>query len=270
MRYWGELRNVTVSSKGGKWFVSIQTRREVELPATPVTTAIGIDLGIARFATLSDGSYIAPLNSFKSKAAKLAKYQRRMAHKQKFSNNWKKAKAKVQKIHTQIANTRCDFLHKATTTISQNHALVFVEDLQVRNMSRSAAGTAEHHGKNVAQKSGLNKAILDQGWGEFQRQLDYKTAWNGGLLIAVPAHHTSQTCPCCGHVSKDNRQTQARFACVECGYENNADVVGAINVLERGHRLLACGEGALSASMKQEPTAGEKPYGLAPVGIPFL
>ena len=267
---WGELRNVTVSSKGGKWFVSIQTRREVELPATPVTTAIGIDLGIARFATLSDGSYIAPLNSFKSKEAKLAKYQRRMAHKQKFSNNWKKAKAKVQKIHTQIANARRDFLHKATTTISQNHALVFVEDLQVQNMSKSAAGTAENHGKNVAQKSGLNKAILDQGWGEFQRQLDYKTAWNGGMLIAVPAHHTSQTCPCCGHVSKDNRQTQARFACVECGYENHADVVGAINVLERGHRLLACGEGALSASMKQEPTAGEKPYGLAPVGIPFL
>ena len=266
----GELRNVTVSRNGGKWLVSIQTRREVELPATPVTTAIGIDLGIARFATLSDGSYIAPLNSFKSKEAKLAKYQRRMAHKQKFSNNWKKAKAKVQKIHAQIANARRDFLHKATTTISQNHAMVFVEDLQVQNMSKSAAGTAENHGKNVAQKSGLNKAILDQGWGEFQRQLDYKTAWNGGMLIAVPAHHTSQTCPCCGHVSKDNRQTQARFACVECGYENHADVVGAINVLERGHRLLACGEGALSASMKQEPTEGEKPYGLAPVGIPFL
>ncbi len=250
----GELRNVTVSSSGSKWYISIQTQREVGQPVPTATTAIGIDLGIARFATFSDGSHIAPLNSFKRKAAKLAKYQRRMAHKQKFSNNWKKAKAKVQKIHTQIANARRDFLHKATTTISQNHAMVFVEDLQVQNMSKSAAGTAENHGKNVAQKSGLNKAILDQGWGEFRRQLDYKTAWNGGMLIAVPAHHTSQTCPCCGHVSKDNRQTQARFACVECGYENNADVVGAINVLERGHRLLACGDGVLSSSMKQEPT----------------
>ena len=76
----GELRNVTVSSKGGQWFVSIQTQREVELPATPATTAIGIDLGIARFATLSDGQYIEPRNSFKNKQAKLAKYQRRMAH----------------------------------------------------------------------------------------------------------------------------------------------------------------------------------------------
>ncbi len=255
----GELRNVTVSSNGGKWFVSIQTQREVEqsvsnTTGTECSRSIGIDLGIARFATLSDGSYIAPLNSFKIQQTKLAKYQRRMAHKQKFSNNWKKAKAKVQKTHTQIANARSDFLHKATTTISQNHAVVFVEDLQVRNMSKSAAGTAENPGTNVAAKSGLNKAILDQGWGEFRRQLDYKTAWNGGMLFVVPPHHTSQTCPCCGHVSAANRQTQARFACVECGYENHADVVGAVNVLERGHRLLACGDVALRLSMKQEST----------------
>ena len=255
----GELRNVTVSSNGGKWFVSIQTQREVEqsvsnTTGTECSRSIGIDLGIARFATLSDGSYIAPLNSFKIQQTKLAKYQRRMAHKQKFSNNWKKAKAKVQKTHTQIANARSDFLHKATTTISQNHAVVFVEDLQVRNMSKSAAGTAENPGTNVAAKSGLNKAILDQGWGEFRRQLDYKTAWNGGMLFVVPPHHTSQTCPCCGHVSAANRQTQARFACVECGYENHADVVGAVNVLEWGHRLLACGDVALRLSMKQEST----------------
>nr|WP_228291410.1 RNA-guided endonuclease TnpB family protein [Thiothrix litoralis] len=144
------------------------------------------------------------------------------------------------------------FLHKATTTLSQNHAVVFVEDLQVGNMSKSAAGTAENPGKNVAAKSGLNKAILDQGWREFRPQLDYKTAWKGGMLFAVPPQYTSQTCPGCGHVSADNRQSQAVFACVECGYENNADVVGAINVKERGHRLLACGDGALRLSMKQE------------------
>ncbi|WP_242632824.1 RNA-guided endonuclease InsQ/TnpB family protein [Thiothrix fructosivorans] len=256
----GELRNVTVSGKSGKWYISIQTQREVEQSVSTTATgaecsrSIGIDLGITRFATFSDGSYIAPLNSFKIQQTKLAKYQRRMAHKQKFSNNWKKAKAKVQKTHTQIANARRDFLHKATTTISQNHALVFIEDLQVRNMSKSAAGTAENPGKNVAAKSGLNKAILDQGWGEFRRQLDYKTAWNGGILFAVPPHHTSQTCPCCGHVSAANRQTQARFACVECDYENHADVVGAVNVLERGHRLLACGDVALRRSVKQELT----------------
>ena len=248
----GKLRNITVSGKNGKWYISIQTQREVEQPTSTATTSTGIDLGIARFATFSDGSYIAPLNSFKTQQAKLAKYQRRMAHKQKFSNNWKKAKAKIQKLHTTIANARHDFLHKATTTISQNHALVFVEDLQVSNMSRSAAGTGENPGKNVAAKSGLNKAILDQGWGEFRRQLDYKLAWNGGMLFAVPAHYTSQECPECHHVSTDNRQTQARFVCVKCHYENHADHVGAINVKEREHRLLACGDAAFSRSMKQE------------------
>jgi len=251
----GELRNVTVSQSGSKWFVSIQTQREVEQPIHPATSVVGIDVGIARFATLSDGSHIEPLNTFRKHQACLARYQRAMSRKQKFSNNWKKAKAHVQKIHTRIANVRRDFLHKATTTISKNHAIVCIEDLQVRNMSRSAAGSAEQPGKNVRVKSGLNKSILDQGWFEFRRQLEYKQAWLGGEVLAVPPRNTSRTCPACAHVSAQNRQTQARFSCVQCGYENNADLVGAINVLERGHRLLACGELAQSGrSVKQEPT----------------
>jgi putative transposase len=250
----GTAKNITVSSNGGKWFVSIQTEREVEPPIPASTSSIGIDVGIVRFATLSDGSFVSPLNSFKKHQQRLAKYQRRMSRKVKFSSNWKKAKAKVQKIHTGISNARKDFLHKATTTISQNHALVCVEDLQVRNMSRSSKGTVDTPGKNVRQKSGLNRSILDQGWSEFRRQLDYKLTWNGGTLLAVPPQNTSRTCPACGHVAKDNRLTQAQFRCVDCGYENNADVVGAINVLARGHRVLACGEPVPSGrSMKQEP-----------------
>jgi putative transposase len=250
----GTAKNITVSSSGGKWFVSIQTEREVEAPIPKSTSSIGIDVGIARFATMSDGRFVAPLNSFKKHQQRLAKYQRRMSGKVKFSSNWKKAKAKVRKIHTGIANARKDFLHKTTTTISQNHALVCVEDLQVRNMSQSSQGTADAPGKNVRQKSGLNRSILDQGWGEFRRQLAYKLEWNGGTLLAVPPHNTSRTCPCCGHVSKDNRRTQAQFLCVDCGYENNADVVGAINVLARGHRVLACGEPVQQGrSVKQEP-----------------
>lgn len=115
-----------------------------------------------------------------------------------------------------------------------------IEDLQVRNMSRSAKGTIEQPGRNVRAKSSLNKSILDQGWFEFRRQLDYKLAWNGGHLIAVPPQNTSRTCPHCGHVSKDNRRTQARFACVGCGFEAHADLVGAINVLRAGHARCAC------------------------------
>jgi putative transposase len=251
----GTAKNITVSSNGGKWFVSIQTEREIEQPLPTSTTAIGIDVGIARFATMSDGSFVAPLNSFKKHQQRLAKYQRRMSRKVKFSNNWKKAKARVQKIHSDIANARKDYLHKCSTTISQNHALVCIEDLQVRNMSKSSKGNSEQHGKRVKQKSGLNRSILDQGWGEFRRQLEYKVSWNGGMLLAVPPHNTSRTCPCCGHVAKENRITQAVFLCVDCGYVNNADVVGALNVLARGYRVLACGESAqLGRSVKQEPT----------------
>lgn len=236
----GTVKNVTVSLSGGKWFVSIQTEREVVQPLPQSTTAVGIDMGIVRFATLSDGSHLEPLNSFKRHESALRKAQQAMSRKTKFSNNWKKAKARVQRIHSRIGNTRGDYLHKATTTISQNHAMVCIEDLQVRNMSKSAAGTTEVPGRNVRAKSGLNKAILDQGWFEFRRQLDYKLAWNGGYLIAVPPQNTSRTCPACGHVSKDNRQTQARFACVECDFEENADLVGAMNVLRAGHARFAC------------------------------
>ncbi|MDY0963073.1 transposase [Massilia sp. CFBP9026] len=267
----GEIRNVTVSQSGGKWFASIQTRREVEQPLPVATTAIGIDVGIARFATTSDGDFVAPLNSSKKHQQRLARYQRCMSRKVKFSNNWKKAKARVQKIHTCIVNARKDFLHKATTAISKNHALVCIEDLQVRNLSRSTRGTIDQPGKKVRQKSSLNHAILDQGWGEFRRQLDYKMAWCGGVLVAVPPHHTSQTCPCCGHVSKDNRQTQASFLCVGCGYENHADVVGAITVLARGHRVSACGELVQSGcSVKQEPTEATRRATRRSVGIPVL
>jgi putative transposase len=235
----GEIKNATVSHSGGKWFVSLQTEREVEQPV-PSGGAVGIDMGIARFATLSDGTFHAPLHSFRRHESALRKAQQAMSRKQKFSNNWKKAKARVQRIHSRIGNARRDYLHKVTTTISQNHAMVCIEDLQVRNMSRSAAGTTEQPGKNVRAKSGLNKSILDQGWFEFRRQLSYKMTWNGGYLIAVPPQNTSRTCPCCGHLSADNRQTQARFECVKCGFEENADIVGAINILRAGHARCAC------------------------------
>jgi putative transposase len=137
-----------------------------------------------------------------------------------------------------IADVRRDFLHKVTTTISQNHAMVCIEDLQVRNMSKSAAGSSDTPRVHVKAKSGLNKSILDQGWFEFRRQLEYKLGWHGGEVIAVPPRNTSRTCPCCGHVSAENRRTQAQFVCVACGYENNADLVGAISILSRGMQML--------------------------------
>jgi putative transposase len=244
-RILGSPKNITIRLSGGKCYASIQTEREVESPCPTATTAIGIDVGIARFATFSDGAFIAPLNSFKKHQQRLARYQRRMSRKVRFSKNWQKARTKVHKVHTQIANARRDFLHKSTTTISKQHALVCIEDLKVTNMTSSSKGTREQHGHGVKQKSGLNRAILDQGWAEFRRQLEYKMQWRGGELVAVPANHTSQTCPRCEHVAPANRRTQAQFQCVECGYSANADVVGAINVLERGLALVSLSRGGL-------------------------
>ncbi len=199
---------------------------------------IGIDMGIVKFATLSDGTHFEPINAFKTLRGKLAKLQKQFKNKTKFSKNWQKLKAKISKLHHKISNIRKNHLHQISSTISKNHAIVCVEDLKVANMSKSAKGTAEQPGKNVAAKSGLNRAILDQAWSEFRRQLDYKLLWNGGHLIAVPPQNTSRCCPACGHTSKDNRQTQENFECVDCGYQNNADVVGAINVLKRGQEIL--------------------------------
>ena len=249
----GTVKNVTVSNRNGKWFVSIQTEREVK-QSVAQGDAIGIDMGVVRFATLSDGTVVPPLNIFKRYAADLRKAQQTMSRKKKFSNNWKKAKARVQCIHVHIANARRDYLHKTSTTISKNHAMVVVEDLQVSNMSRSAAGTVDKPGRNVRAKTGLNRSILDQGWAEFRRQLEYKMLWAGGLLLAVPPQNTSRTCPCCSHVSGDNRRTQAEFACVACGFQENADLVGAINVLRAGHARLACQVNGEVSRQQQEPT----------------
>jgi putative transposase len=249
----GLVRNVTISSRNGKWFVSIQTAREVKQPAAQ-GDAVGIDLGVVRFATLSDGTVVAPINIFKRYAADLRKAQQAMSRKRKFSTNWKKARARIQRIHVRIASTRRDFLHKTSTAISKNHAMVVVEDLQVSKMSRSAVGTAEQPGKCVRQKAGLNRAILDQGWGEFRRQLEYKILWAGGIFVAVPPQNTSRRCPSCGHVSANNRKSQAEFACVECGLAENADLVGAINILRAGHARLACEVNGEVSRQQQEPT----------------
>ena len=242
----GTLKQVAVSLSAGEWYVSILTEREVVEPIHPSKSSIGIDMGVAHFATLSDGSTIEPLNSFRKYEKKLAKLQRKQARCKKFSSNWQKIKSRIQRLHLHIANARKDFLHKASTMISKNHAVVVLEDLKVRNMSSAKAG-----GKR---KSGLNKSILDQGWFEFRRQLTYKLAWLGGSLIAIPPQYTSQTCSRCGCVDKQNRQTQAKFKCIACGFEINADHNAALNILAAGLAVTACGAGKAQApALNQEP-----------------
>jgi putative transposase len=191
-----------------------------------------------RFATLSNREVIQPCNPLQKQQARLQRYQRRMARRVKVSENWKKAKAKVHSIYRKIANLRSDFLHQTTTAISQNHAVVVIEDLQVRNLSKSAAGTTENPGRSVKQKSALNRSILDQGWREWRRQLEYRPEWLGGRVLAVPpAPHQPRNVPLRPYLA-GQPQTQALFWCLSCGYMANADDVSSIHILSRGMEVL--------------------------------
>ena len=244
----GTIKNITISKKSGHWYVSFGCERELDQnPIHPSTSAIGIDLGITKLITTSEGQHIKPKNSFKANQIKLAALQRQLSRKVLFSQNWKKQNRKIQKLHHHIANIRHDYLHKITTAISKNHAMIACEDLKVANMSKSASGTLENRGRNVKAKSGLNKSILDQGWGMMIDMLEYKQHWQGGVLIKVNPRYTSQTCFECKHIAKENRQTQAKFECVKCRYVANADVNAARNILAAGHAVLSaeggCGKG---------------------------
>lgn len=168
----GTIKNITVAQKCGKWYASILTEREVEAPTHASTSMAGVDAGISNFATLSNGQVFEAVNSFKQKQATLARYQRALCRKVKFSKNWRKQQHRIAQLHSTIANIRKDHLHKTTSTISQNHAMIVIEDLQVRHMSKSAKGTIENKGRNVKAKTGLNRSILDQGWFEFTRRLN--------------------------------------------------------------------------------------------------
>ena len=238
----GTVKSVTVSRDGTHWTVSFQVEMEVDTPIHQASAAIGIDLGIATFAAFSDGTLHPPLNAYRKAEKQKARMQRRLAGMVQYSQNWKKQQRRIAKLDSRTANCRHDFLHKLSTDTSKNHAVICLEDLQVKNMSRSAKGTMDEPGRNVAAKSGLNKSILDQGWGMFRGMLEYKQAWRGGEVIAVNPRYTSQTCPACGHVSKANRVQQALFSCVACGYAAHADVTAARNILALGHRerLNAC------------------------------
>lgn len=237
----GKIKNATISQLAGQWYISFQVEVETAEPNHTSTTIVGLDAGVTKLATLSDGTVYQPVNSFKASQRKLATLQRQLSRKVKFSSNWQKQKRKVQRLHSHIANIRRDYLHKVTSEISKNHAMIVIEHLKVSNMSKSAKGTAEQHGRNVKAKSGLNRSILDQGWYEMRRQLEYKQLWRGGQVLAVPPAYTSQRCACCGHTAKGNRLSQSKFVCQACGYTANADVNGARNILAAGHAVLACG-----------------------------
>jgi putative transposase len=248
----GMIKNITISQRAGKWYASVQVEQVVEIGRHSSVSEIGIDAGIKCFAAFSDGTLIEGVNSFRRHEEKLAREQRKLSRKKIGSENWKKQKKRISRLHHTIANVRSDFLHKLSTETCKNQAKVYVEDLRIRNMSATARGTVEQPGRNVKAKSGLNKSILDQGWFEFRRQLDYKLSWQGGMLKEVNSRHTSQMCSCCGHVAKENRRSRAEFECLACGHEEHADVNAARNILTVGQTGLAC-EVNRRSDQQQEP-----------------
>jgi putative transposase len=245
----GEVINATLRRSGAGWDMSIGTERDVPEPKRrSLNKRVGLDLGIAVHTATSEGQLRAGPNALEASVARLRLAQRRLARRQKGSQRRYKQVCKVARLHQRIGNVRKDHLHKLTTELAKNHGLVCVEDLKVSNMSRSAKGTLAQPGRNVRAKSGLNRRILDQGWGEMRRQLAYKLGWNGGMLKAVPAAYTSRRCSACQHVDKGSRISQSAFCCTACGHAQNADVNAAKNILAIGYAMAtAAGSSAQNA-----------------------
>ena len=252
----GIPKNVTVREEADGWYVSIQCEFELkpEISIPDIDTAVGIDMGVKRFLTLSDGNFINNLEEkLKPLENKIALLQKRIKHKIKGSNNIKKAYLKLTLLHKRKADIRNDFLHQVSTLLVKNHDVIVIEDLKVRNMSKSAKGSIANPGTKVKAKSGLNRSILNEAWHKFFTYLEYKLKLKGGILIKVNPQHTSQTCPQCGHISKDNRKEQEIFKCVKCRYEANADHNAAQNILRRaGLARITC-QANLIRGRQQEP-----------------
>jgi len=235
----GKPKNLTIKKEGKKWYVSITLEFNIR-HFSKTNKTVGIDLGTVRFATGNQGQIKKSFLKIKGVDIlfrKIKTTQKELARKDKFSNNWIKAKFKLGKLHRQLANKRRDFHHKFSTMLVKRHDLIVVEDLKTSNMTRSAKGTWKKPGKNVRQKSGLNRSILSQGWYSFISMLDYKCDWYGKILIKVDPKFTSQICSSCGYKRKTNRKSQSSFVCGKCGTEMNADVNAARNILTRGLTL---------------------------------
>lgn len=251
---WGKHAQVSVTEKAGRWFVSVVGPEAAEAGPNG-KPEVGVDLGVARLATLSDGTVIENPKALSAGQKKIKRLQQEVSRKKKGSANRGKARAKLARAHARVRNVRRDALHKATTTLAKSHGRIVVEDLKVKNMTAGGG----------SRKRGLNRVVLDAAFGEFRRLLEYKGKLYGCSVEAVPPHYTSQRCSACGHVERDNRVSQSEFRCLSCGHEANADINAAINILRAASSTdltkNACGEDVRpdqlrlvgQTSLKQEP-----------------
>jgi putative transposase len=240
----GTVKTVSVKREGTRWYV-ILSCDEVPaqpLPATGKTT--GIDVGVVHFLTTSHGQHIPNPRHGRKAADRLAAAQQALSRCQRRSRGRKKAVSKVAALHGKVRRQRLDHAHKTALALIHEFDVIAHEKLAITNMVRSPKPKPDHERPGVflpngaAPKAGLNRSIHDAGWGVFLGILAHKADSAGRLLIPVNPRNTSRTCPDCGHVSGDNRVTQAEFECVACGYTANADVVGACNIEYRAGLVL--------------------------------
>jgi putative transposase len=232
----GVVKTVTVKREGRRWYVVLACDG---VPAEPLPTTgavVGVDLGVASFLTTSDDRHLPHPRHLAVTAERLAHAQQALARKRRGSHRRRKARAQVAALHGKVRRQRLDHAHKVALGLVRDYDLIAHEELRITNMTRSASGSLAQPGSNVAAKTGLNRSILDAGWGMFLSVLAYKAASAGRVLVAVDPRNTSRTCPQCGHCAAENRVTQADF---HCGFAGHADVVAATNILRAGLALQA-------------------------------
>lgn len=230
----GTPLSLSFSRRAGRWFVAITCELEMEAKVAETDNPLGIDLGVAKTATCSDGRVFVTHESIARLKEKLAHHQARLASMTKGSRNYQKRKQTIAKLHWQIANCRENRCHEISRAVTASSSQIIVEDLNIKGMTKSAKGTVEEPGKNVAAKSALNREILNQGWGNMVDQIQYKVEEYGGSLTKVDPAYTSQKCSACGCVAKESRKSQSIFECVSCGHSENADVNASKNIRDRG------------------------------------
>lgn len=234
----GQVRHITISREGDEWYASFCCEGEYPIAST-LAGEVGLDAGVKQDIATSDAAILDLGPPTREERKRLRHAQRTMARRQRGSRRWEKALARVGKLRRRWARRRRDRAHKASTYLVRRNRLVVVEDLRIKNMTASAAGTIEEPGRNVAAKRGLNREMLARGHADFRRMLAYKCERAGVRFLAVPAFYTSQRCSRCGHVAPENRESQAVFRCVACAFTANADVNAALNILAAGRVAIA-------------------------------
>ena len=216
-----KVLRMTISKRAGRWYASLTVEREGEPVVNhPKGGAVGVDLGVKNLATLSDGTVVPNPRYLKKSERKLKRAQQALSRETKGSNRRAKAKAKVARLHARVANRRSDALHKLTTRLAREYSDISIEDLNVSGMVKN------RH---------LAKSISDAAFGEFRRQLKYKTARSGARLHVVDRWFaSSKTCSGCGGVKAKLSLAERTYRCDSCGLTMDRDLNAAINILIAG------------------------------------